>query len=51
LTSSRIFPKLEHSRHRSLVNFVVHLIAGLIAYSHQDKKPGLHLDEHALLAA
>ena len=25
-------------------------VAGLIAYSHQDKKPGLHLDERALLA-
>jgi len=43
--------QIEHSRHRSPVNFVVHLIAGLIAYSHQDKKPGLHLDEHPLLAA
>ena len=43
--------QIEHSRHRSPANFVVHLIAGLIAYSHQDKKPGLHLDEHALLAA
>jgi hypothetical protein len=43
--------QIEHSRHRSPTNFVVHLIAGLIAYSHQDKKPGLHLDEHALLAA
>lgn len=43
--------QIEHSRHRSPVNFVVHLIAGLIAYSHQDKKPGLHLDAHALLAA
>jgi len=43
--------QIEHSRHRSPVNFVVHLIAGLIAYSHQDKKPGLHLDQHALLAA
>ena len=42
---------IEHSRHRSPTHFVVHLIAGLIAYSHQDKKPGLHLDEHALLAA
>jgi Transposase DDE domain len=41
----------EHSRHRSPTNFVVHLLAGLIAYSHQDKKPGLHLDEQALLAA
>ena len=43
--------QIEHSRHRSPTNFVVHLIAGLLAYSHQDKKPGLHLDEHALLAA
>ena len=43
--------QIEHSRHRSSVNFGVHLIAGLIAYSHQDKKPGLHLDEHALQAA
>jgi len=43
--------QIEHARHRSPVNFVVHLIAGLIAYSHQDKKPGLHLDKLALLAA
>jgi len=27
------------------------LIAGLIAYCHQDKKPSLHLDERPLLAA
>jgi hypothetical protein len=43
--------QIEHSRHRSSTNFVVHLIAGLIAYSHQDKKPGLHLDQRPLLAA
>src|SRR5690242_3224231 len=43
--------QIEHSRHRSPINFVVHLLAGLIAYSHQDKKPGLHLNERALLAA
>jgi hypothetical protein len=43
--------QLEHSRHRSPTNFVVHLIAGLIAYSHQDKKPSLHLEERPLLAA
>jgi hypothetical protein len=43
--------QIEHSRHRSPVNFVVHLIDGLIAYSHQEKKPGLHLDKHPLLAA
>src|SRR6266513_3495947 len=41
--------QIEHSRHRSPVNFVVHLIAGLLAYSHQYKKPGLHLDARALL--
>lgn len=43
--------QIEHSRHRSPINFVVHLVAGLIAYSHQDKKPGLHLNERALLDA
>ena len=43
--------QIEHSRHRSPTNFVVHVLAGLIAYSHQDKKPGLHLDAHPLLAA
>lgn len=43
--------QIEHSRHRSPTNFVVHLIAGLLAYSHQEKKPDLHLDERALLAA
>ncbi len=31
--------QIEHSRHHSPTNFVVHLLAGLIAYSHQDKKP------------
>lgn len=43
--------QIEHARHRSPTNFVVHLLAELIAYSHQDKKPGLHLDERTLLAA
>ena len=43
--------QIEHSRHRSPTNFVVHLIAGLLAYSHQDKKPGLHLDQRLRLAA
>lgn len=43
--------QIEHSRHRSPTKLVVHLIAGLLAYSHQDKTPGLQLDEHALRAA
>ena len=33
--------QIEHSRHRSPVNFVAHLIAGLIAYAALPKKPSL----------
>jgi DDE family transposase len=36
--------QIEHSRHRSPYNFVVHLLAGLAAYCQQPKKPSLHLD-------
>ncbi|HEU0027281.1 MAG TPA: transposase, partial [Ktedonobacterales bacterium] len=36
--------QIEHTRHRSPFNFVVHLLAALIAYCHQPKKPPLHLD-------
>lgn len=36
--------QIEHSRHRSLANFMVNLVAGLVAYCHQPKKPGLALD-------
>jgi transposase len=35
--------QIEHTRHRSPVNFAVNLLAGLIAYTHQPKKPSLHL--------
>lgn len=35
--------QIEHTRHRSLTNFVVNLIAGLIAYTYQEKKPSLNL--------
>jgi len=35
--------QIEHSRHRSLTNFLVNLVAGLIAYTYQDKKPSLNL--------
>jgi transposase len=37
--------QIEHSRHRSPVNFCVNLLCGLIAYCHQPKKPALNLDE------
>ena len=33
--------QIEHSRHRSVTNFLVNLICGLIAYCHQPKKPSL----------
>jgi hypothetical protein len=33
--------QIEHSRHRSPVNFLVNLIAGLIAYSFREKKPSI----------
>ena len=35
--------QIEHSRHRSPINFLVNLICGLIAYCHQPKKPSLGL--------
>jgi len=43
--------QIEHSRHRSPLNFVVNLFAGLIAYCLQPKKPSLHLHEQLLLPA
>jgi hypothetical protein len=35
--------QIEHSRHRSVTNFLVNLVAGLIAYTYQPKKPSLHI--------
>lgn len=35
--------QIEHSRHRSPRNFLVNLVAGLVAYCHQPKKPSLDL--------
>lgn len=40
--------QIEHTRHRSPFNFLVHLLAGLIAYCHQPKKPSLHLSRDLL---
>jgi hypothetical protein len=33
--------QIEHTRHRSLTNLMVNVVAGLIAYCHQPKKPSL----------
>ena len=38
--------QIEHSRHRSIWNFLVNLLAGLVAYSYLPKKPSLHLDQY-----
>src|SRR5215204_1333286 len=35
--------QVEHTRHRSLWNFLGNVAAGLIAYTYQAKKPSLHI--------
>lgn len=35
--------QIEHSRHRSFTNFLVNLLAGLVAYCFQPKKPSLNI--------
>jgi hypothetical protein len=35
--------QIEHTRHRSIANFLVNLLAGLIAYTHREKKPSLNI--------
>jgi hypothetical protein len=43
--------QIEHTRHRSPVNCFINIIAGLIAYCHQPKKPSLNLFPAGLLSA
>jgi|TARA_Y100000310_G_C20497732_1_gene722380 hypothetical protein len=40
--------QIEHTRHRSVHNFTVNLVCGLIAYCHQVKKPSLNLTQGQL---
>ncbi len=35
--------QIEHSRHRSVANFFVNLVAGLVAYTFRQKKPSLNV--------
>ena len=42
--------QIEHTRHRSPVNFLVNLLAGLAAYSFIPKKPLLNLKSNRLTA-
>lgn len=41
---------IEHSRHRSIWNFLVNLFAGLIAYTYSPQKPSLDLEPKGLPA-
>lgn len=36
--------QIEHTRHRSLMNFIGNVFAALIAYTYQEKKPSLNLN-------
>lgn len=44
--------QIEHSRHRSIFNFMVNIVAALVAYTHQPKKPsiGLMINTHVPVA-
>ena len=40
--------QIEHSRHRSVVNAMVNVLAALTAYTHQPRKPSLNLSRNDL---
>jgi hypothetical protein len=42
--------QIEHSRHRSRFNFLVNLLAGLVAYSYHPTKPSLDLNDKGFKA-
>lgn len=42
--------QIEHTRHRSVWNFYTNVVAGLIAYTYQAKKPNLQLRQDLVLA-
>jgi len=41
--------QLEHSRHRSLTNYMVNVAAAPVAYSYPEKRPSLNIDLAHLL--
>ena len=43
--------QIEHSRHRSVLNFFVNVLCGLIAYCHRSSKPSLGLAHNYALSA
>jgi hypothetical protein len=40
--------QVEHTRHRSVIGFMVNLLGGLIAYTYQEKKPSIQFNEDDL---
>ena len=40
--------QVEHTRHRSVVNAMVNVLAALVAYTHQPCKPSLNLSKNQL---
>jgi hypothetical protein len=40
--------QIEHTRHRSVVNAMVNVLAALVAYTHQPGKPSLNLSQNEL---
>lgn len=40
--------QIEHTRHRSVVNAMVNVLAALVAYTHQPRKPSLNLSQNEL---
>ena len=40
--------QIEHTRHRSIVNTMVNVLAALTAYTHQSRKPSLNLSQNTL---
>lgn len=41
--------QIEHTRHRSVWNFMANILAALVAYTLQPKKPSLHLETQAFV--
>ena len=40
--------QIEHSRHRSVANFLTNVVAALIAYTHQKNKPSLNFSQQEI---
>jgi hypothetical protein len=41
--------QIEHTRHRSVVNALVNVLAALVAYTYQPSKPSLNLTKKQLI--